>query len=110
MMYGNKTKEELISLREKLPIVEGNIAIILKPAKKAPPLKENDVFICPPEKSVSLLLIHLRHKIKLDPTQGLYLYINNAILNGNARIGPLYTQYADNGFLIITYALENVFG
>lgn len=110
MSYSTKNIAELKGLRDKIPLVDGFIPIILKASTKETPKLNTDLFICNMNGSASILFKHLRTKIKLSPEQGLYLFINNQIINGNSRISMLYKQYQQEGFLIIDYALENCFG
>ena len=110
MSYSTKSKEELITLRQKIPLANGFIPIILRAGTKDTPILNKELFICSFEKNSIIILQHLRNKIKIDPGQGLYLFIGNLIISPNHRISDLYNKYNNNGFLIIDYTLENCFG
>lgn len=110
MSYSTKTREELLLLREKIPLASGFIPLILRAGTKETPQLSKDLFICNMDKNAIEILNYLRNKIKLNPSNGLFLFIGNVVISPNHRMSDLYTRYNTNGFLIIDYTLENIFG
>ena len=51
-------------------------------------------------------------KLNLNPSQSIYLYVNNKILNINDKISPIYEHYKNNDdfFLYVEYTSMGSFG
>ena len=53
----------------------------------------------------------IRKRIKMKPTEGLYLFVNNTLLPNTDTLSSIYKEYKlDDGFLYIQFSLENTFG
>ena len=53
----------------------------------------------------------IRKRIKLDPSQAIFLMIDNTLCPSNTNIGDVYdSQHSEDGFLYVKYASENTFG
>ncbi|KPI82942.1 ATG12/APG12 putative (ATG12) [Leptomonas seymouri] len=69
--------------------------------------------VLPYSKTVAEVILTLRDRLALDSCQSLFLSVgeNNALVPGNAFLGDLYQRYHHrDGFLYLSYLLENTFG
>jgi GABA(A) receptor-associated protein len=72
---------------------------------------DKNKFLIPYDMTISQLLIVLRKRIKINPAEAIYIFINNRIPMGNSVISKLYEDNKDeDGFLYIYYSGENTFG
>ncbi len=56
-------------------------------------------------------LFIIRKRINLDPSQSLFITVNNQMCPSNSSIFDIYEKYSDkDGFLYIVYTSENTFG
>jgi GABA(A) receptor-associated protein len=62
--------------------------------------------------TVDKFLFQIRRQLTINHTQAMFLFINNKVIPSNSdRMETLYQEHMDaDGFLYITYCLENVFG
>lgn len=68
-------------------------------------------FLVPEMITISELLYILRKRIKLEPQQALFIFINNMTPSSSDIIKTIYSTHAEeDGFLYITYSTENTFG
>ncbi len=68
-------------------------------------------FLVIKDMTVSQFIFMIRKKIHLDPSQSLFILMNNRIASGNVPIGSLYEEYRDtDGFIYMVYTSENTFG
>lgn len=106
------TKKQPLEMRQK------NSRSILDKYENRKPLiitdeKKNIHKILPQDShTVSVILIPLRKKMKIHPTDSIYLFINNKIMPNPAdKILNLYNEYKDeDGFLYMDVRKENTFG
>ena len=53
----------------------------------------------------------VRKRLKLPPEKAIFLFVGNTIAPSTSSINEIYNYNKDgDGFLYITYGLENVFG
>lgn len=53
----------------------------------------------------------IRKRIKMKPTEGLYLFVDNTLLPNTDLLSDIYSKYKnEDGFLYISFSLENTFG
>ena len=53
----------------------------------------------------------IRKRINLEPSQSLFIMINNSMVVGSRLISDVYDDMKDeDGFLYVTYTSENTFG
>ena len=111
MIYSyEKRKEETKRLKTKYPnkiptiIEKSNTAMLQKMDKQK--------FLFDRELTVGQIIYLIRQKIKLDPTQTIFLFVDNkTIPPTSVTIGEVYDKDADeDGFLYVTYCTEVVFG
>lgn len=70
-------------------------------------------FLAPSDISMHQLIYIFRKRINLKETQGVFFFINNTLLlsSSGTLIGEIYNQHKEkDGFLYITYDVENTFG
>lgn len=108
----SKTVEERLiesaSIRKKFP---DRIPIILEKYNDSAPDLEKYKYLVNSDDTLSILLYHIRTRIKLDSTKAIFLTIKNEICNPCQSLYKLYEDKKDDdGFLYITYTTENTFG
>jgi GABA(A) receptor-associated protein len=68
-------------------------------------------FLVPSNLVVSQLLYVIRKRIKLNPNEALFIFVNDTLPSSSMDVMSLYnTQAQPDGFLYITYSNENTFG
>ena len=68
-------------------------------------------FLVPNDLTIQDFMFILRKKVKLNPEESIYLFINNNIPPMKCLISEIYKTYVDSdGFLYISLHKENTFG
>jgi GABA(A) receptor-associated protein len=68
-------------------------------------------FLVSREMTVSQFVFMIRKRIKLEPSQSLFVLMNQRVAAGSSPIGSLYDEYKDtDGFIYMVYTSENTFG
>jgi GABA(A) receptor-associated protein len=68
-------------------------------------------YLVPKDLTMGQFLCVIRNRLKLGPEKGVFLFVGNTIPPSAAYVNEIYSHYAENdGFLYVTYCLENVFG
>lgn len=68
-------------------------------------------YLVPTNLTVGQFIFVIRKRMKLQPEQSIFLFVNNVIPASSALMSNLYNQYHDDdGFLYVKYSKENVFG
>lgn len=68
-------------------------------------------YLVPKDLSMHQFTFIIRKRIKLNPSQAIFLMINNTLCPSNTTIGEVYDEHHDeDGFLYVTYSSENTFG
>lgn len=72
----------------------------------------NARFLVDNDMTIGSFLYTIRSRLKINQNEAMFLFINNKVIpSNNDKMGKLYNEYKDNdGFLYITFSLENVFG
>lgn len=53
----------------------------------------------------------IRKRIKMKPTEGLYLFIHNTLVPNTETLSNVYKEHkSEDGFLYVQFSLENTFG
>ena len=61
--------------------------------------------------NMSHFIYVVRKRIKLEPSETLFLMVDNRMCPSNAPLSDIYENYKDeDGFLYIVYSAENTFG
>jgi hypothetical protein len=106
-----KRIEMYAQIKRKYPNRYG-IIVSKRGNSSAPDIAKNK-YLAPNDITVSQLVYVFRKRIKIKETQGIFFFIDNTLLSvsSSTLIGELYNLYKDNdGFLYITYDVENTFG
>lgn len=75
------------------------------------PIMDKRKFLVPNSLKVCQFMFIIRKRMSLGAEEGLFLFINNAMVDSSAIIGELYERQKDkDGFLYVRYSKENVFG
>ena len=87
------------------------VPVLLVPASRECPRAEKDRFLVSLELTVAEFACAVRRHVELAPTQALFLHVDGLLAPGTAAMGALDARHrGDDGFLAVTYALENTFG
>lgn len=103
-------KQETLNVLKKYP---DRIPIICEKNSLSRNIVEIDKkkYLVPCDLTVGQFVFIIRQRLKLNPEIGIYFFINGFIPPSSAFIVNIYEQHKDeDGFLYITYALENTFG
>ena len=106
----DKRKTESERLKEKHP---DKVPIILeKGGDSSLPTFDKQKFLMQRNITVGQFLFIIRSKIKLDPTQSLFIFIDNShIPTTSITIGEVFDKYGDkDGFLYMSYSSQQTFG
>ena len=87
------------------------IPVIITAFGKNTPICPRNKFLVLSNSTVGHLAFTIRGHAKLDPESALFVYIGNSIPPTSATISEIYAKdKEDDGFLYITYSVENTFG
>ena len=87
------------------------VPVLLLPASPACPPCAHDRFLVPRDLTVAQFAYVVRKRIKLQREQALFLHVDGRLAPGTDSLGTLDARHrGEDGFLAITYALENTFG
>jgi microtubule-associated protein 1 light chain len=87
--------------------------VIIEPASAAQPPIGKRKFIVPGELQVSHLLSIVRKRVRLHPSESLFLFTEaQALPTMSDTVATLYSKSAnaEDGFLYLTYARQDAFG
>ena len=110
-----KSKSESERISESSKIIEkypDRIPIIVEKKQKA---KISDIdknkYLVPKDMTMGQFIYVIRKRIKLNPTEALFVFTNNILCNNSLLLSEIYNTYKDkDGFLYIVYTSENTFG
>mmetsp|Transcript_24591 Transcript_24591/g.55981 ORF Transcript_24591/g.55981 Transcript_24591/m.55981 type:complete len:121 (-) Transcript_24591:751-1113(-) len=104
-------KTSSASIRSKHP---DRIPVIVEKRARDQSLPEIDKkkFLVPADLTIQQFVYVIRKRIKLQPEQAIFLFVNNGTLPPSvAALQTVYDKYKDeDGFLYMTYSGENTFG
>jgi GABA(A) receptor-associated protein len=68
-------------------------------------------YLVPRDLNMGQFLYVIRKRLRLSSEKALFLFVNNSITSSTTSINDIYFNHKDfDGFLYVTYGLENVFG
>jgi GABA(A) receptor-associated protein len=114
-MYKRETtivqrKRETLEIRKKYP---NQLPIMCEKNLKdrhAPDISRRKYLVAR-DLTIGQFIFIIRKKIKLNAEAAIYLCIGNSIPSSAERMGDLYEKNADeDGYLYVTYTMENTFG
>ena len=99
--------EESIKMRTRYPT---RVPVIVEPRENAP-LIDKRKYMTPSDLLFSQFMYVIRKRINLDKGKSLYFFANNQMIPSTRTLNEIYTTHKDkDGFLYISYNLENTFG
>jgi len=102
-----RTKESA-KIKTKYP---DRIPVIAAFDKKSNIVLQQNKFLVPKDITMSQFIYVLRRRIKIEPYQALYCFINNTIPTSSNTMDMIYESLKEqDGFLYIYFSLENTFG
>lgn len=110
LIYNASSEDQLkysSVIRKSFP---NTIPVIVIPANKKLPDLTKEKFLTKSDTKAYLFYNMVRKYVKLTQNQGIYLFVDDRIINGNTTIGSLFNEYNKNGILFVKYDIENVFG
>ena len=73
-------------------------------------IQKHKFLVCK-DMTMSQFVFMIRKRIRLDPSQSLFMLVNNRIASGNVLMSQVYEEYKDeDGFIYMVYTSENTFG
>ena len=105
----SQRQEEAIKIRKKYP---DRVPVICERAGDDIPDIDRKKYLVPEDLTMAQFLFIIRKRIKINPEQSIYLFVNNSVIvAGSQLIGSIYDKYKDlDGFLYTCYSGENTFG
>ena len=68
-------------------------------------------YLVPKDMPMNQFVFVIRKRIKLDPSQSLFVMVNNSLVSSPELLGEVYETKKDtDGFLYMTYSGESTFG
>ena len=90
---------------EKIPV------IVEKQEHSDIPSIDKKKYLVPGDLNMNHFIYVIRKRIKLEPSQTLFLMVDNRLCPSNVKLSEVYENYKDeDGFLYIVYCAENTFG
>ena len=87
------------------------VPVIVKPGNDRTPSMEKTKYLVPKTSTVGEFVSVVRKKTHIKSYQALFVFVNSVLPPTNATIADVYSEHHDaDGFLYITYTLENTFG
>jgi GABA(A) receptor-associated protein len=104
----NKRKMESVRLLKKFP---DRIPVLVKPGNTITPVIDKCKYLVPSDMSIGEFVNIIRKRVKLDSSKAIFIFVNNVLPTTSATMKSIYEQHAESdGFLYITYSVENTFG
>lgn len=68
-------------------------------------------YLVPKDLPMNQFTFIIRKRIKLEPSQTLFIMVNDSLVSSNELLGEIYeTKKDEDGFLYMKYSSENTFG
>jgi len=100
---------ESTRIRTKYP--DRILVLIQRKANSKAPFIEKQKYLVGSDMTVAQLLYSLRKKVKIDPSQALFFFIHEHIPISSSSMQQVYHEHkSSDGFLYMTYDIENTFG
>ena len=113
-MYKEKTlfDDRCRESRAMLQKYPDRIPIIVHAKGKSDPIIDKHKYMSPRRLSFSQLFYVIRKRLHMDSSKGLFFFLdNNTLVIASSLVEDVYSRNADeDGFLYITYSVENTFG
>lgn len=88
------------------------VPIIIEPRGTTTPVIDKRKYMAPRDLTASQLFFVVRRRLNMRADQALFFFLDNkTLVTPSTTVYDLYSRYADDdGFLYLTYCLENAFG
>lgn len=84
--------------------------IVLRGTSRDPEI-DRKKFLVPSDLPVYRFINELRHHINIKPHQALFIFFGGRTLAHSNTMSDMYSRHKDpDGFLYVTYSIENTFG
>jgi GABA(A) receptor-associated protein len=104
----DERRDEFARVKSKL---DRFIPIIVEQGSGASPPIDKEKFLVPTEVTVAQLSFVIRKRLKMLPSEALFLMVNKQLCTGTSTMGCVYDRHHDpDGFLYVVYTNENTFG
>lgn len=85
--------------------------IIEKDSKSTIQMIDRHKFLLPKDITVGQFVYMIRRRVRLNPDEALFIFINNTLPTMSMLLSQLYNEHKDtDGFIYIKYSGENTFG
>ena len=104
-----KRRSEVQRILKKYP---NRIPIVVEIAENSslPPLDKSK-YLVPEELTISQFIYIIRKRLKLQPDQALFIFVNNCLLTSTSLMKEVYKEHKEeSGFLMIIIREESTFG
>ena len=92
----------------------GRVPVIVERSRSSPSLPPIDKpkFLAPNEMTVGQFMFVVKRRLKLSSEQAMYLLANDAtLISTSSLMREVFERHRDDdGFLYVTYSIENTFG
>lgn len=100
-----ESQKMLTKYPERIPII-----VEMAEGCQLAPISKNK-YLAPREMLMGQFVFTIRKKIKLDPSQAIFLMVNNRLVTSNDPLSKIYMDHQnEDGFLYMVYTSENTFG
>jgi GABA(A) receptor-associated protein len=87
------------------------VPLIMERGSKDAPHIDKEKFLVPVDLTMAQLSFVVRKRLQMRAGDALFLMVNNTLCTSTATAGSMYDTHRDtDGFLYVTYTLENTFG
>ena len=88
-----------------------HVATIIERGSPHAPSLDREKFLLPRELNGSQLIYIIRRRLSMNPSEALFLVCGRQMVTAADTVRGLYAKHCqEDGFLYITYTLENTFG
>ena len=96
------------SIKQKYP---NRVPVLIERGTNESPQIDKNKFLVPKNITVAEFMSIIRERVKLSSSQAIFLLINNTIPKATDDMDLIYRKFKnEDGFLYITYSVENTFG
>jgi GABA(A) receptor-associated protein len=87
------------------------VPVLVQPGNDQTPKTDTFKYLVPKTTTVGQFVDTVRKKIKLKSRQALFVFVHGVLPPTSSSMSQVYQEHRDeDGFLYITYTLENTFG
>ena len=87
------------------------VPIIMERGNRETPHIDKEKYLVPVDLTMGQLSFVVRKRLQLKGSDALFLLVNKTLCTGTRLTGDVYDTHRDpDGFLYVTYTLENTFG